>query len=154
VYRRPLADRYPQFLGTWPRSELCSSPLGLFNEHQALLPAAEDNEWEYRALRAGIPTVYTPEVAVRHMDWRSTEKLAATYRRYTRGQGGFYRLHIRSRHWLIVRTDVTDPLRGLLLLRRGQHPDDGNRETLKRRRSPSLTPTLPAVPAELTSRRP
>jgi GT2 family glycosyltransferase len=101
VYRQPLRDRDPLFSGNMAAESSVFERVGPFNEHPALLPAAEDNEWGYRALLAGVPIVYAPEVAVRHLDWRSADQLTATYRRYARGQGGFYGLRLRKGDWFI-----------------------------------------------------
>ena len=75
VYRQPLRDRDPLFSGNMAAERSVFERVGPFNEHPALLPAAEDNEWGYRALLAGVPIVYAPEVAVRHLDWRSADQL-------------------------------------------------------------------------------
>jgi GT2 family glycosyltransferase len=119
VYRQPLRDRDPLFSGNMAAERSVFERVGLFNEHPALLPAAEDNEWGYRALLAGVPIVYAPEVAVRHLDWRSADQLTATYRRYARGQGGFYGLHLRKGDWFIGSRALRDLARGLWVVFRG-----------------------------------
>ncbi len=69
------------------------------------LAQAEDNDWAYRALRAGIPIVYAPEVVVEHFHWRNPDQLAAVYRAYARSQGAFYGKHLRRGDWwMAVRT--------------------------------------------------
>ena len=78
------------------------------------LAEAEDNDWAYRALRAGIPIVFAPEVVVNHVHWRNDDQLAAVYRAYALSQGAFYGKHIRRGDWwMAVRT-------GDYLLRSGQ----------------------------------
>jgi GT2 family glycosyltransferase len=96
IYHRPLPDRDPLFSGNTAAERSVFERVGPFNEHPGLLPAAEDNEWGYRALCAGVAILYAPEVAVRHVDWRSPAELVTTYRRYARGQGGFYGLYLRA----------------------------------------------------------
>ena len=73
--------------------------IGPFDES---LAQAEDNDWSYRALRAGIPIVYAPEVVVNHVHWRNDDQLAAVYRAYARSQGAFYGKHIRRGDWWMV----------------------------------------------------
>jgi GT2 family glycosyltransferase len=119
VYRSPLRDRDPLFSGNMATEREVFEYVGPFSEHPVLLPAAEDNEWGYRALRSGVPIVYAPDVAVRHLDWREPEDLAMTYRRYARGQGGFYGMYLRRRDWFIARRALRDLVRAPWLLVRG-----------------------------------
>jgi GT2 family glycosyltransferase len=118
VYHSPLRDRDPLFSGNMAVERRVFDQVGLFSEDPVLIPAAEDNEWGYRALRAGVPIVYAPECAVRHLDWRAPDELAMTYRRYARGQGGFYGLYLRRRDWFIARRAVRDLVRMPWLLAR------------------------------------
>jgi GT2 family glycosyltransferase len=120
MYHRPLPDRDPLFSGNMAAERTVFERVGPFNEHPALVPAAEDNEWGYRALSSGVAILYAPEVAVRHLDWRSPAELAATYRRYARGQGGFYGLYLRQGDWFIVRRTLRDVVRGMWLLGRSK----------------------------------
>jgi GT2 family glycosyltransferase len=108
VYRSPLRDRDPLFSGNMATEREVFEHVGPFCEQAALLPAAEDNEWGYRALRSGVPIVYAPEVSVRHLDWRTPDELEKTYRRYARGQGGFYGMYLRRRDWFIAQRAVRD----------------------------------------------
>lgn len=68
--------------------------VGPFDEDPRLR-TAEDCDWAYRALRAGVPLVYAPEVAVAHYGWRDSGGRAEQYRSYARSHGGFYGKHIR-----------------------------------------------------------
>jgi GT2 family glycosyltransferase len=120
MYHRPLPDRDPLFTGNMAAERSVFERVGPFNEHPALVPAAEDNEWGYRALTAGVAILYAPEVAVRHLDWRSSAELIATYRRYARGQGGFYGLYLRRGDWFIVRRTLRDVIRGMWLFSRSK----------------------------------
>jgi GT2 family glycosyltransferase len=102
IYHRPLPDRDPLFSGNMAAERSVFERVGPFNEYPVLVPAAEDNEWGYRALCAGVAILYTPEVAVRHVDWRSPAELVTTYRRHARCQGGFYGLYLGRGDWFIV----------------------------------------------------
>jgi GT2 family glycosyltransferase len=111
IYTRPLLKEdvlYPNNMGC---SKSVFSKVGLFDERN-FLRAAEDNDWAYRAQRSGIHIIYYPEVIVRHLDWRNTDELKATYRAYSRSQGGFYGKHLRKGDLFIL-------LRVLVSLARG-----------------------------------
>ena len=95
VYTRPLITEdilYPNNMGC---SKEIIKTVGQFDESSFLHLAAEDNDWAYRALHKGINIVYSPDVVVKHLDWRDTKQLLATYRAYARSQGGFYGKHLR-----------------------------------------------------------
>jgi GT2 family glycosyltransferase len=70
--------------------------IGPFDEN---LAEAEDNDWAYRALRAGITVMYAPQVVVDHVHWRDTDQLTDVYRAYARSQGVFFGKHIRRGDW-------------------------------------------------------
>ena len=70
--------------------------VGLFDEDPCVR-AAEDVEFSYRALRAGVPIVYAPDVAVRHLGWRGSEEREAQYRNYAHSHGGFFGKYLRKR---------------------------------------------------------
>jgi GT2 family glycosyltransferase len=74
--------------------------IGLLDEDPCLR-TAEDGEFAYRALRAGIPIVFAPEVAVTHVGWRSAEQRDAQYLGYARSHGGFYGKYLRRGDWFI-----------------------------------------------------
>jgi len=119
VYVRPLLDRdvlFPANMGL-PVSVL--GRVGLLDEDPLLRWAAEDNDWAYRALRAGVPIVYEPDLVVGHLAWRDEAELAATYRRYARGQGCFYGKWLRRGDRFIALRAARDLLRGPWLLLRG-----------------------------------
>jgi GT2 family glycosyltransferase len=67
--------------------------IGRFDEN---LFTAEDNDWAYRALRAGIPILYDPGVIVHHYHWRDEEQMVKTHREYALGQGAFFGKHLRQ----------------------------------------------------------
>ena len=79
--------------------------IGPFDED---LFTAEENDWAYRALRAGVPILYAPELVVYHLHWRDRFQLAATYRTYAWSQGAFYGKHLRRGDWsMLVRTAIS-----------------------------------------------
>lgn len=56
---------------------------------------AEDAEYAYRALRAGVPIRYAPEIAVTHLGWRDDAARERQYDDYARSHGGFYGKYLR-----------------------------------------------------------
>jgi GT2 family glycosyltransferase len=119
VYRAPLIDSdvlFPPNMG-FPIRLL--QRVGSFDEHRSLLTAGEDNDWAYRALRAGVPVVYDPTITVGHLARFTPSDLPALYRRYARGQGAFYGKHLRQRDGFIARRALRDLLRAPWLLLRG-----------------------------------
>jgi glycosyltransferase involved in cell wall biosynthesis len=119
VYRAPLVGSdvlFPPNMG-FPIRLL--ERVGAFDEHRSLLTAGEDNDWAYRALRAGIPVVYDPTIVVGHLARFTPADLPALYRRYARGQGAFYGKHLRQGDGFIARRALRDLLRAPWLLLRG-----------------------------------
>ncbi len=117
TYTRPLLDGdvlFPPNMGFPMR---VPERIGSFDEHPSLRYAGEDNEWAYRALRAGVPIVYDPTVVVRHVAWQPD--ILPIYRRYARGQGGFYGRYLRRGDLFIARRAARDLIRGPWLLLRG-----------------------------------
>jgi GT2 family glycosyltransferase len=99
--RRP-GLRFASFCGSNMGASIAiMQRVGLFDEDPCLL-AAEDCEWSYRVLCAGVPIVYAPEVAVRHFGWRDASQRASRYRAYARSLGGFYGKYLRRGDWLIA----------------------------------------------------
>jgi GT2 family glycosyltransferase len=66
---------------------------GLDEDH--CMRTAEDGEFAYRALRAGVPILYAPEVVVTHVGWRDEQQRTDQYTSYARSQGGFYGKYLR-----------------------------------------------------------
>jgi GT2 family glycosyltransferase len=119
TYTRPMIDRdvlYPPNM-SFPLRVL--ERVGYLDEHPSLRLAGEDNEWAYRALRAGVPIVYDPDVAVLHHGWQGRDALRSMYRRYARGQGAFYGKYLRRADAFIARRVVRDLIRAPWLLLRG-----------------------------------
>lgn len=84
---------------------------------------AEDHEYAYRALRAGIPIRYAPDAAVTHLGWRDDESRQRQYDGYARSHGGFYGKYLRrgdafiaaraAIHWMrALRRWATNSVRG------------------------------------------
>jgi GT2 family glycosyltransferase len=108
-------DLFPPNMA-FPRSVL--GRVGYLDEHASLRLAGEDNDWAYRALRAGVPIVYEPSSVVAHVAWQPASALPAIYRRYALGQGAFYGKHLRRGDLFIARRAARDLLRALWLLLR------------------------------------
>ena len=70
VHTRPRLDGddlFPPNMA-FPRSVLRG--WAALDEHRSLRLAGEDNDWAYRALRAGVPIVYEPSSVVAHVAWQ------------------------------------------------------------------------------------
>jgi GT2 family glycosyltransferase len=119
VYTDPLLDGDILFPSNMALAMDLFEKIGPFDEHPSLRVAGEDNEWAHRALRAGFPVVYDPEVVVFHLAWQERSELRAMYRRYARGQGAFYAKHLLRRDAFIYRRALRDLVRAPYLLARG-----------------------------------
>lgn len=75
--------------------------IGLFDEDPCM-SFAEDGEWAYRVLKAGIPVVYSPDLIVAHVGWRSSDERLSQYRRYARSHGAFFGKHLRHGDLFII----------------------------------------------------
>jgi GT2 family glycosyltransferase len=69
--------------------------LGPFEEDPCMR-TAEDAEYAYRALRAGVTLAYVPDAVVSHLGWRDAAARDAQYRSYGFSQGGFYGRYLRQ----------------------------------------------------------
>lgn len=118
VYKRPLLVVDVLYTGNFGLAKATADRIGPFDEDPQFL-AAEDNEWQYRALRAGIPIRYVPDVIVTHMDWREFDQQMDLYRRYAHGQGFFYGKHIRLGDGFLLLRAVYSLGRGSLRWLRG-----------------------------------
>jgi GT2 family glycosyltransferase len=119
VYRAPLLDADVLFPPNMAFPVRLLRRVGTFDEHESLLTAGEDNDWAYRALRAGVPVVYDPTITVGHLARFTPSDLSALYRRYARGQGAFYGKHLRQGDSFIARRALRGLLRAPWLLLRG-----------------------------------
>lgn len=131
TYTRPSLVSDPLYAGNMGCALATIARIGPFDE-DPLLRSAEDCEWCYRALRAGVPIVYNPAVGVLHRDWRDPAQLAATYRNYARSQGGFYGKYLRRRDWFIALRASADVARGLRRWIRGVVGQDTQRAAMGR----------------------
>jgi GT2 family glycosyltransferase len=86
--------------------------IGGFQE-DACMRTAEDAEYAYRALRAGVPIRYAPELVVAHLGWRREAERAAQYRSYALSHGGFYGWYLRRGDAFIVLRAACHWLRSL-----------------------------------------
>jgi GT2 family glycosyltransferase len=119
TYTAPLLDGdvlFPPNMGFAVRLLM---RVGWFDEHPSLATAGEDNEWAHRALRAGVPIIYDPTIAVGHLARHTPAELPGLYRRYARGQGAFYGTWLRRGDRFIARRVARDLLRAPWLLLRG-----------------------------------
>jgi cellulose synthase/poly-beta-1,6-N-acetylglucosamine synthase-like glycosyltransferase len=118
VYYRPRLKFDSMSGGNMGTSTSVIKRVGLFDEDPCLR-TAEDGEWSYRALRAGVPIVYAPDVVVRHFGWRDESKRTVQYRDYARSHGGFYGKYLRKGDWFIALRAAIHHLRALRHLVRG-----------------------------------
>lgn len=118
VHTRPLLDRDPLYGNNMGFAVATAARIGPMDERECVR-FAEDAEWSYRALRAGVPVRYAPDVIVRHVAWRSASELAHTYRRYAHSQGAFYGSYIRRGDRFIVARAAFDLARSPWLVLRG-----------------------------------
>jgi GT2 family glycosyltransferase len=150
VHTRPLLTRDPLFPNNMGTSLEVVQKVGLFDERREL-DVAEDNDWGYRALRAGVPIIHAPEVVVTHLDWRNDQELEETYRRYARAQGAFYGKYLRHGDLFIALRAVRDLLRGPWLVVRA-FASPRNKELARMARA-EITGILPGMVAGFLSER-
>lgn len=81
-------------------------------------PAAEDNDFAYRLLRAGSSIVYAPQAVLYHRAWRLHSATNRLYWDYGYGQGAFYAKHLyherrilRRLVWDVIYNILPFPLR-------------------------------------------
>jgi GT2 family glycosyltransferase len=94
TYTRPQLKHDSMSGGNMGASREVIERVGLLDEDPALA-AAEDCEYSYRALRAGIPITYAPEVVVRHVGWRGPDQRGSQYEVYGRSLAGFLGKYLR-----------------------------------------------------------
>jgi GT2 family glycosyltransferase len=119
VYRNPRVDRTVLFPANMAFPTRLLSRIGFLDEHPSLWLAGEDNEWAYRALKAGVSIVYDPGVVVTHLAWQERNELRPLYRRYASGQGSFYGKYLRRGDPFIMKRAARDLMRAPWLLVRG-----------------------------------
>lgn len=77
------------------------------------LATAEDGEYAYRALRAGVPITYDPTIVVDHVGWRDEGQRERQYRSYARSTAGFHGKYLRQGDVFIALRTVVSLLRAL-----------------------------------------
>lgn len=141
IYHRPRLKFDTMSGGNMGTSMAVIECVGMFDE-DSRLRTAEDCEWAYRALRSGVPIIYTPEVSVRHYGWRDTKQRAAQYKAYARSHGAFYGKYLRKGDLFIVFRALLHYLRALRRWLSGIIK--GNKEQAFRGRA-YLTGLLPGI---------
>jgi GT2 family glycosyltransferase len=101
TYRRPGLKFDAMSGGNMGTSRAVVDRVGHFDEDPRLR-LAEDCDWSYRALRAGVPIAYAPEVCLQHYGWRDSDERTDQYRAYARSHGGFYGKYLRRGDWFIA----------------------------------------------------
>jgi GT2 family glycosyltransferase len=101
VQRRPYLSFDHLSGGNMGTSSAVLKQVGLLDEDPRLR-TAEDGEFAYRALRAGVPIFYAPDVCVHHFGWRDEGQRTDQYRGYARSHGGFYGKYLRQGDWFIA----------------------------------------------------
>jgi GT2 family glycosyltransferase len=97
--------------------------IGTFDEN---LYTAEDTDWAYRAMRAGIPVLYAPDVVVHHHHWRDSAQTLSNYQAYAMGLGCFYGKYLRRGDWSMVPRTLLALYRGAKSLAKGWKNQDEN----------------------------
>lgn len=127
VYERPsLRVGDPLSSGNMGMALRTAQSIGPIDEDPLFSAAAEDNDWGYRALRAGFPIVYAPEVIIYHLDWRDRSELAALYRDYAWSKGAFFGKYLRKGDGFIALRTLLYFYRGARMWVRGTLRHDYN----------------------------
>jgi GT2 family glycosyltransferase len=124
--------------------------VGLLDE-DPVMRCAEDGEWAYRALRAGVSLRYAPDVSVSHVGWRDFTGQVDQYRTYARSQGGFYGKYLARGDGFIALRLLAHELRATRRWLRGVLKRDAELAMIGRAYATGL---LPGVWAGLRSRAP
>lgn len=94
VQRRPRLKHDSLSGGNMGGAVLVLRRIGPLDEDPCLA-TAEDNEYAYRALRAGVPITYDPDIVVAHVGWRDLAQRETQYDSYARSLAGFYGKYLR-----------------------------------------------------------
>lgn len=141
VYRRPRLKFDTMSGGNMGTSMVVIKKVGLFDE-DACLRTAEDGEWSYRALRAGIPILYRPQIVVRHFGWRESGDQGEQYKSYARSHGGFYGKYLRKGDWFILLRTTLHFYRALRRWVRGVITGDKDQAMIGRAYATGLLPGI------------
>jgi GT2 family glycosyltransferase len=150
VTTRPSLKFDPLSGGNMGTSMAVFERVGLLDEDPAMR-CAEDGEWAYRALRAGVPLRYAPDVSVSHVGWRDFAERVDQYRTYARSQGGFYGKYLARGDGFIALRLLAHELRASRRWLRGVLKRDAELAMIGRAYATGL---LPGVWAGLRSRAP
>lgn len=101
IYRRPRLKHDSLCGGNMGAAKSVIVKLGMLDEDPRVR-CAEDCEFSYRALRAGVAIMYAPDVALRHHGWRDEGARVEQYRAYARSIGGFFGKYLRRGDWFIA----------------------------------------------------
>jgi GT2 family glycosyltransferase len=112
TYCRPSLILDPLAGGNMGASMATIERVGFFDE-DALLRTAEDCEWSYRVLSAGISIIYSPDVVMKHLSWRNSAGQIEQYDRYARSHGAFYGKYLRRGDLFIALKVVIHLIRAL-----------------------------------------
>lgn len=148
IYCRPRLKFDSMSGGNMGTSIRVVNKVGLFDE-DPVVRTAEDAEWSYRALCAGVPIVYSPDVCVWHFGWRDQANRTEQYYRYALSHGGFYGKYLRKGDFFILLRVITHHFRALKRWIRGLLT--GNTETTLLGRA-YLMGLLPGIVAGFRSR--
>ena len=150
VTTRPSLKFDPLSGGNMGTSLAVFERVGLLDE-DPVMRCAEDGEWAYRALRAGVRLRYAPDVVVSHLGWRSFEERREQYRTYARSQGGFYGKYLARADGFVALRLVAHELRALRRWLRAKWSGDPELAMIGRAYATGL---LPGVWAGLRSSAP
>ena len=150
VATRPSLKFDPLSGGNMGTSLAVFERVGLLDE-DPVMRCAEDGEWAYRALRAGVRLRYAPDVTVSHTGWRSFEERAQQYRTYAHSQGGFYGKYLARADGFMALRLMAHELRALRRWLRGAWQGDTELAMIGRAYATGL---LPGVWAGLRSSAP
>lgn len=115
--------------------------VGLFDEDPCMR-YAEDGEWAYRALKAGVPIAYVPQLVVSHLGWREFDERLDQYTGYARSHAAFFGKHLRRGDTFILARASVHLARALRRWLRGVR--DGDAELAANGRS-YATQLLPGM---------
>ena len=113
--------------------------IGDFDEN---LYTAEDTDWAYRAMQAGIPVLYAPDMIVHHHHWRDSSQTTVNYQAYAAGLGAFYGKHLRHGDWSMIPRTLLALYRGAKSLFKGLKNQDENLTLEGKARLTKLIPGL------------
>jgi GT2 family glycosyltransferase len=117
--------------------------VGPFGEDDCMR-TAEDAEYAYRALRAGVPIRYAPDLVVAHLGWREENERLAQYRSYAVSHGGFYGKYLRRGDCFIALRAALHWLRSLRRWLTGTLLRDTDRSQFGRAYALGLVPGIAA----------